>query len=94
LDFHSLEGICTSLYSALRKEHHLPLLSVLLGTVMKTTADNRSLSGYYAMSQLYAPFLRSLLSEIRSLFTNMSEAIQVWQKQENCGKEQQLKIDV
>jgi hypothetical protein len=61
---------------------------------MKTEVDNRSLSDYYAIPNIYAIFLRSLLSEMRSLFVNMSEVVQVWQKQENCGKEQQLKTNV
>jgi hypothetical protein len=89
LDFLSFEGICTAVYSILRKEH-LPFPSVILGTVMKTAVDNRSLSDYYAMPHLYAPFLRSLLSEMHSLFMIMSEVTQVWQKQENCGKERKL----
>jgi hypothetical protein len=61
---------------------------------MKTAVDNRSLSDCYEMPHLYAPFLRSLLSEILSLlFTNTSEVIHIWQKQEHCGKEQ-LKTNV
>jgi hypothetical protein len=93
LDFLSLEGICTSLYSTLRKEP-LPFPYVLLGTLKKTAVDNRPLSDYYAMPHLYAPFLKRLLSEMRSLFMNVSDAIQVWQNQENCGKEQQFKTNV
>jgi len=62
---------------------------------MKTAVDNRSRSDYYEMPQLYAPFLRSLLSEMLSLlFTNVSEVIHVWLKQEHCGKEHPLKTNV
>jgi len=74
LDFPSLEGIWTSLHSTLRKQH-LPLPSVLLGTVIKPAVDNRSLSDYYATPHFYAPVLRSLLIEMRSLFINVSEVI-------------------
>jgi hypothetical protein len=74
MDFPSPEGISTSLNSTLRKQL-LPLPSVPLGTVIKIAVDNRSLSDYYATPNFYAPFLRSLLIEMRSLFMNVSEVI-------------------